>query len=63
MFGDMFGDMCDMIKGTKQGKLQSWEYNAKQREGTVSLAMVEMLRRPPPGFEDVVKRHFYLRRR
>ncbi|CAN0462411.1 unnamed protein product, partial [Laminaria digitata] len=51
------------LPGTEQGKTQSWEYNAKQREGTVKLAMLEMLQRPPPGFEDVVRGHFYLRRR
>lgn len=49
--------------GTDQGKQHSWDYNAKQREGTVQLAMVEQLQHPPDGFEDVVKGHFYYRRR
>lgn len=49
--------------GTQQGTTQSWEYNAKQREGTLRLAMVQMLQSPPAGFADVVKGHFYLRRK
>eukprot|EP00903_Cladosiphon_okamuranus_P005775 g5723.t1 len=49
--------------GTEQGKAQSWEYNAKQREGTLRLAMLQMLQSPPAGFENVVKGHFYLRRK
>ncbi|CAN0450874.1 unnamed protein product, partial [Scytosiphon promiscuus] len=49
--------------GTDQGTLHSWEYNAKQREGTLRLAMLQMLQKPPAGFEDVVKGHFFLRRK
>ncbi|CAN0157010.1 unnamed protein product [Ectocarpus sp. 12 AP-2014] len=49
--------------GTELGKTQSWDYNAKQREGTLKLAMLQMLQMPPAGFESVVRGHFYLRRK
>ncbi|KAI9003894.1 ubiquitin-conjugating enzyme/RWD-like protein, partial [Hyaloraphidium curvatum] len=37
---------------------QSIAYNKVVRRNTVRLAMVDMLRNPPAGFEDVVRRHF-----
>ncbi|CAM9916737.1 unnamed protein product [Ectocarpus sp. 6 AP-2014] len=49
--------------GTELGKTQSWDYNAKQREGTLKLAMLQMLQMPRAGFESVVRGHFYLRRK
>lgn len=48
--------------GTAEGDARTRSYNAQQREGTVRLAMIGQLQRPPKGFEDVVRRHFYLRR-
>jgi len=38
-----------------QGKTSSKAYNANVRENTVRWAMVDMLKSPPAGFEDVVK--------
>ena len=52
-----------IFTGTETGKSLAWDYNARQREGTLRLAMLDMIQRPPKGFEEVVNRHFYLRRR
>ncbi|CAN0076319.1 unnamed protein product [Discosporangium mesarthrocarpum] len=49
--------------GTKEGKISSQQYNDRQRENTIRLAMLDMLARPLSTFADVVKSHFYLRSR
>jgi len=48
--------------GTEQGTSRSAQYNADVREHATKWAILEMLRRPPTGFEDVVRTHFFLRR-
>ena len=48
--------------GTPEGNLASAEYNAMCHYGTVKWAMLDVLRNPPGGFEEVVERHFWLRR-
>jgi baculoviral IAP repeat-containing protein 6 len=48
--------------GTANGDKQSRMYNDNIRCGTVAWAMVDMLRAPPAGFEEVVRTHFRLRR-
>ena len=45
-----------------QGKAASKAYNANLREQTVRWGMVEMLRNPPKGFEEIVKTHFRLKK-
>ena len=48
--------------GTADGDKKSRMYNDNIRCGTVAWAMVDMLRAPPAGFEEVVRTHFRLRR-
>ena len=47
--------------GTLNGTVQSTAYNVQQKNKTVELAMLNQLKTPPAGFEEVVKRHFYYR--
>jgi len=47
--------------GTRAGDEQNRHYNETIRVATVELAMVGQLRNPSPGFEDVVRAHFYLK--
>eukprot|EP00054_Salpingoeca_dolichothecata_P023244 m.154283 g.154283 ORF g.154283 m.154283 type:complete len:1056 (-) comp24623_c0_seq9:11-3178(-) len=44
--------------GTPQGIRASQRYSDERRVASIKLAMVEQLRNPPAGFEDVVKTHF-----
>ena len=48
--------------GTPEGDKKSRNYNDLIRMETVRWAMVETLKRPPLGFEQVVKTHFKLRK-
>ncbi len=45
------------------GSPESIAYNDDIRHQTVQWAMLDMLRKPPLGFEDVVKAHFWMKRR
>eukprot|EP01119_Soliformovum_irregulare_P016147 TRINITY_DN463_c0_g1_i1.p1 TRINITY_DN463_c0_g1~~TRINITY_DN463_c0_g1_i1.p1 ORF type:complete len:692 (-),score=204.00 TRINITY_DN463_c0_g1_i1:151-2226(-) len=46
---------------TPHGKQQSQEYNDVIRLGTLRWAIVEQLRTPSQGFEEVIKNHFLLK--
>jgi baculoviral IAP repeat-containing protein 6 len=46
------------VQGTPEGDRKSNEYNAPLKEATMKFAMLEMLKKPPAGFEDVVRLHF-----
>ena len=48
--------------GTAEGNDRSAEYNDSTRLNCARFAMLEMLRSPPLGFEEVVRTHFRLRR-
>jgi len=45
-------------EGTPAGEERSREYNENIRLATMRHAIRDMLRRPPRGFEDVVRNHF-----
>lgn len=53
----------DSLMGTPDGKTASESYNHTVKMHTVRLAMIEMLKFPPPDFEEVVKTHFRIKRR
>jgi baculoviral IAP repeat-containing protein 6 len=46
--------------GTTQGDRSSKQYNEIIRTGTVEHAIIGQLRSPSVGFEEVIRRHFYL---
>ena len=48
--------------GTPRGDAATFAYNSERRVATLRWAMVEQLRNPPRGFEDVARRHFRFRR-
>ncbi|XP_064605655.1 LOW QUALITY PROTEIN: baculoviral IAP repeat-containing protein 6-like [Liolophura sinensis] len=48
--------------GTAAGKLHSEDYNADVRINNIRYAMIGQLHNPTPGFEEVIKTHFYLKR-
>jgi hypothetical protein len=47
---------------TPYGKQQSSDYNEVIRIGTIRWAMTEQLKHPSPGFEEVIKTHFKIKR-
>jgi len=49
--------------GTPMGWVNSRVYNQNIKPETIRYAMVEMLRKPPRGFEDVVRSHFTLKKK
>jgi baculoviral IAP repeat-containing protein 6 len=46
------------MQGTPEGNDKSAEYNARLHPYTVRYAMLDQLRNPPRGFDDVVLEHF-----
>eukprot|EP01092_Planopodium_desertum_P010110 TRINITY_DN44440_c0_g2_i1.p1 TRINITY_DN44440_c0_g2~~TRINITY_DN44440_c0_g2_i1.p1 ORF type:complete len:293 (-),score=8.98 TRINITY_DN44440_c0_g2_i1:72-950(-) len=49
--------------GTPAGDSASAAYNDHIRCETIHWTMLEMLRKPPAGFEEVVRAHFYLKQK
>ncbi|CAD5206748.1 unnamed protein product [Bursaphelenchus okinawaensis] len=49
-------------RGTATGDQANREYTANIRHQCVRWAMIEALRNPPKAFEDVIKRHFWIKR-
>uniref|UniRef100_A0A915PSQ5 UBC core domain-containing protein n=1 Tax=Setaria digitata TaxID=48799 RepID=A0A915PSQ5_9BILA len=50
-------------KCTQAGQQASRDYDANIRQAVVKWAMLEMIRHPPPAFADIVKKHFWLKRK
>jgi len=48
--------------GSPVGKTNSDHYNRVIERGTLQWAMVDMLEKPPVGFEEIVRTHFKLNR-
>jgi hypothetical protein len=48
---------------TEEGQKKNRAYGNVVRYGNVKYAMLENLRNPPPGFEDIIKRHFFIKKR
>lgn len=53
----------DSLMGTTDGKSASESYNHNIKSQTVRLAMIEMLKYPPPDFQEVIQTHFRIKRR
>ncbi|XP_066289548.1 uncharacterized protein [Branchiostoma lanceolatum] len=52
----------DGMKGTTETEEQSAKYNNKLQVDTVRWAMLHQIKQPPVGFEDVIRRHFFLQK-
>mmetsp|Transcript_7521 Transcript_7521/g.11951 ORF Transcript_7521/g.11951 Transcript_7521/m.11951 type:complete len:216 (+) Transcript_7521:1221-1868(+) len=48
---------------SSSGMAKSRQYNAIREVATVQWAMLDMLKNPPLGFEDVVRHHFYFQQK
>lgn len=53
----------EMMRRTEAGRAGSMKYNTEVRLATLRYAMVQHLRYPPKGFEEVTLRHFSMCRR
>jgi ubiquitin-protein ligase len=47
---------------TPKGKLNSDNYNEEKQPHTINLGMINMIKNPPNGFEEVVYNHFRMKR-
>ncbi len=47
---------------TQKGKQASASYNEDRQPHTINLAMIDMIKNPPKGYEDVVMNHFRLKK-
>jgi ubiquitin-protein ligase len=47
---------------TESGKQKSMSYNEKLYPATIKLAMNDMIKNPPNGFEDIIKNHFKMKK-
>jgi baculoviral IAP repeat-containing protein 6 len=50
-------------RGTPAGTASSIEHDSNIRQATVKWAMLEMIKKPPACFKDVVHKHFYFKRK
>ena len=49
--------------GTPEGERKNEGYMNVVRYGNVKWAMLDKLKNPSKGFEDVIKRHFYVKKK
>mmetsp|Transcript_28549 Transcript_28549/g.25440 ORF Transcript_28549/g.25440 Transcript_28549/m.25440 type:complete len:352 (+) Transcript_28549:6147-7202(+) len=49
--------------GTEQGELDNEGYSNVVRYCNIKYCMIEQIRHPPKGFEAIIKRHFYLKKK
>jgi len=47
---------------TPPGKMKSDAYNEEKQPHTINLGMIDMIKNPPQGFEDVVRNHFKMKK-
>lgn len=47
---------------TEKGKLASSNYSEERMPSTIKLAMTDMIKNPPKGFEEVVRTHFRMKK-
>ncbi|KAK7866626.1 hypothetical protein R5R35_011533 [Gryllus longicercus] len=52
----------ESLLGTAEGNVTSKAYNMEILQHTINHAMVSQLRRPSPGFEDVINTHFRIKK-
>ena len=53
---------CEYEMGTPSGEAKNEAYSNIVRYSNIKYAMIEQIRNPSPGFEEVIKRHFYLKK-
>ena len=50
-------------QGTEEGDRKNEAYSNIVRLGNIRLAMIEQLKKPAKGFEDVIRRHFWVKKK
>ena len=50
------------LMGTPQGEKLNTGYANVVRYGTLKYAIIEQLKNPTPGFEDVIRRNFFMKK-
>ena len=50
-------------QGTEEGDKKNEAYSNIVRLGNIRYAMIDQINNPPKGFEDVVRRHFFLKKK
>jgi hypothetical protein len=53
---------CESEMGTASGEAKNEAYSNIVRYANIKFAMIEQIRKPSKGFEEVIKRHFYLKK-
>ena len=53
---------CESEMGTPGGEAKNEAYSNIVRYANVKFAMIEQIKKPSKGFEEVIKRHFYLKK-
>lgn len=54
---------CEAEMGKPEGEARNEAYSNIVKYCNMKYAMVEMIKKPSKGFEDVIKRHFYLKKK
>jgi len=47
--------------GSEEGKAKNEAYCNVVRYGNILYAMIENIKNPPKGFEEIIQRHFYIK--
>ena len=53
---------CESEMGTARGEAKNEAYSNIVRYANIKFAMIEQIKKPSPGFEEVIRRHFYLKK-
>lgn len=53
---------AEIVRDTREGKMADRKYNAAVVVNTVRYAMIDQIKNPRPGFEEVMQQHFRLQR-
>ena len=48
--------------GTEEGEKKNEGYSNIVRLCNIKFAMIDMIKKPIPGFEEVIRRHFYIKK-
>ena len=54
---------CESEMGTSSGEAKNEAYSNIVRYANIKYAMIEQIKKPSLGFEEVIKRHFYLKKK
>ena len=53
---------CESEMGTPAGEAKNEAYSNIVRYANIKYAIIEQIKKPSPGFEEIIRRHFYLKK-